>query len=325
MSLNDIESVNKNAREHQAKDPVCAMMVDPHNAAGVYEYKGQTYFFCSIGCREKFKADPERFLNHEPAAPIGIHRGPKRQLVASEIVSVTYTCPMHPEIVRDKPGACPICGMALEPRVATGAEENTELIDMRRRSWLSVVLTLPLLLLAMSEFIPGDPLRGIFTPRSLAWISLALASPVVLWGGWPFFVRGWQSMLNRSLNMFTLIGLGIAVAYAYSVIAVLVPQIFPASFRDAMGNVPVYFEAAAVITTLVLLGQVLELKARSATSAAIKALLGLAPKTARRIADDGSEQDVPLDQVKKGDRLRVRPGEKIPVDGVVTEGWSTVD
>src|SRR5207253_6538371 len=181
------------------------------------------------------------------------------------------------------------------------------------------------LLLAMSEFIPGDPLRGIFTPRSLAWISLALASPVVLWGGWPFFVRGWQSILNRSLNMFTLIGLGIAVASAYSVIAVLVPQIFPASFRDRMRNVPVYFEAAAVITTLVLLGQVLELKARSSTSAAIRALLGLAPKTARRIAPDGSEQDVPLDQVNKGDHLRVRPGEKIPVDGIVIEGNSSVD
>ncbi|PYS64828.1 MAG: hypothetical protein DMF74_05700, partial [Acidobacteria bacterium] len=217
------------------------MTVDPQNAAGFYEYKGQTYFFCSVGCREKFKADPERFLNHEPADPIGIQRGPKHQPVATARGSdtVTYTCPMHPEIVRDKPGSCPICGMALEPRVATGAEENTELIDMRRRFWLSVVLTLPLLLLAMSEFIPGDPLRGIFTPRSLAWISLALASPVVLWGGWPFFVRGWQSILNRSINMFTLIGLGIAVAYVYSAIAVLVPQIFPTSFRGPMGNVPV--------------------------------------------------------------------------------------
>src|SRR5438105_5307444 len=236
-----------------------------------------------------------------------------------------YTCPMHPEIVRDGPGSCPICGMTLEPRVATGEEENVELIGMQRRFWLSVVLTLPLLLLAMSEFIPGDPVRSLVAPRVVTWISLALASPVVLGGGWPFFVRGWQSILNRSLNMFTLIGLGISVAYAYSVIAALMPQIFPASFRDAMGNVPVYFEAAAVITTLVLLGQVLELKARSATSAAIKTLLGLAPKTARRIAEDGREQDVPLDQVKKGDRLRVRPGEKIPVDGVVAEGASTVD
>src|SRR6266568_2316409 len=322
-----MESVNQNAHEHRVKDPVCGMTVDPQNAAGFYEYKGQTYFFCSVGCGEKFKADPERFLNHEPVAQIGIQRGPKHQPVATARGSdtVTYTCPMHPEIVRDGPGSCPICGMALEPRVATGEEENAELIDMQRRFWLSVVLTLPLLLVAMSEFIPGDPVRNLLAPRSLAWLSLALASPVVLWGGWPFFVRGWQSILNRSLNMFTLIGLGIAVAYVYSVIAALVPQIFPASFRDAMGNVPVYFEAAAVITTLVLLGQVLELKARSATSAAIKTLLGLAPKTARRIAEDGSEHDVPLDQVKQGDRLRVRPGEKIPVDGVVTEGASTVD
>ncbi len=322
-----MESVNQNAHEHRVKDPVCGMTVDPQNAAGFYEYKGQTYFFCSVGCRERFKADPERFLNHQPASPIGIQRGPKQQPVATArgLDTVTYTCPMHPEIVRDGPGSCPICGMALEPRVATGEEENAELIEMQRRFWLSVVLTLPLLLVAMSEFIPGDPVRTLVAPRSLAWISLALASPVVLWGGWPFFVRGWQSILNRSLNMFTLIGLGIAVAYVYSVIAALVPQIFPASFRDAMGNVPVYFEAAAVITTLVLLGQVLELKARSATSAAIKTLLGLAPKTARRIAEDGSEHDVPLDQVKQGDRLRVRPGEKIPVDGVVTEGASTVD
>ena len=335
-----MESVKQNAGDPRAKDPVCGMTVDPQNAAGFYEYRGQTYFFCSLECCEKFKADPERFLNHEPANPIGIQRRPKPQPVASttpsglpawgprsatEIVSATYTCPMHPEVVRDGPGSCPICGMALEPRVATGEEDNAEMIDMKRRFWLSVVLTLPLLLVAMSEFTPGDPVRSLIAPRWLAWISLALASPVVLWGGWPFFVRGWQSILNRSLNMFTLIGLGIAVAYVYSVIAALGPQIFPVSFRDAMGNVPVYFEAAAVITTLVLLGQVLELKARSATSAAIKALLGLAPKTARRIAANGSEQDVPLDQVKKGDRLRVRPGEKIPVDGVVTEGASTID
>jgi len=232
---------------------------------------------------------------------------------------------MHPEIIRDAPGSCPICGMALEPRVYTGEDENTELIDMKRRFWASVGLTLPLLLVAMSEFIPGDPVRSLVAPRTVTWISIALASPVVLWGGWPFFVRGRQSILNRSLNMFTLIGLGVAVAYVYSLIAALVPQIFPPSFRDPMGNVPVYFEAAAVITTLVLLGQVLELRARSATGAAIKALLGLAPKTARRIAADGSESDVSLDQINKGDRLRVRPGEKIPVDGVVMEGASTVD
>src|SRR2546425_3352656 len=320
MFVNDMESVNQNAREHRVKDPVCGMTVDPRNAAGSYEYNGHTYFFCSTGCLNKFRDDPDRFLDTRPQTPFEIQSAAQKKFKAEE-----YTCPMHPEIVRDGPGACPICGMALEPRIATGAEENTELIDMQRRFWLSAGLTLPLLLLAMSEFIPGDPVRNLIAPRFLTWISLALASPVVLWGGWPFFVRGWQSIRNRSLNMFTLIGLGIAVAYAYSVIAALVPQIFPASFRDPMGNVPVYFEAAAVITTLVLLGQVLELKARSATSAAIKALLGLAPKTARRIADDGGEHDVPLDQVKKGDRLRVRPGEKIPVDGVVTEGASTVD
>ncbi|PYS66150.1 MAG: copper-transporting ATPase [Acidobacteria bacterium] len=315
-----MESVNPNAGEYQAKDPVCGMMVDPQKAAGFCDYQGPTYFFCSVGCLNKFRDDPTHFLDTHRATPIESQSTSSKKAKAGE-----YACPMHPEIVRDGPGSCPICGMTLEPRVATGEEENVELISMQRRFWLSVSLTLPLLLLAMSEFIPGDPVRSLFAPRVVAWISLALASPVVLWGGWPFFVRGWQSILNRSLNMFTLIGLGIAVAYAYSGIATLVPQIFPASFRDPMGNVPVYFEAAAVITTLVLLGQVLELKARSATSAAIKALLGLAPKTARRIAADGSEHDVPLDQVKKGDRLRVRPGEKIPVDGVVAEGASTVD
>jgi Cu+-exporting ATPase len=233
---------------------------------------------------------------------------------------------MHPQIIRDGPGFCPICGMALEPRIiALDEEENHELKDMRRRFWVSVVLSLPLLVIGMSEFIPGSPLVRLVPMEALSWIQLALASPVVLWGGWPFFVRFWQSIVNRSLNMFTLIGLGVAVAYLFSVIATLLPQIFPASFRDEMGNVPVYFEAAAVITTLVLLGQVLELKARSSTSAAIKALLDLAPKTARRIAPDGTEQDVPLDQVHKDDRLRVRPGEKIPVDSVVLEGTSSVD
>jgi Cu+-exporting ATPase len=232
---------------------------------------------------------------------------------------------MHPEVVREAPGFCPICGMALEPRTATLAEDNTELVDMKRRFWVSVALSLPLLLLSMSEMLPGDPVRTAIGPQFSNWISLVLATPVVLWGGWPFFVRAWYSIVNRSLNMFTLIGLGVAVAYVYSLIATLVPRIFPASFRDHMGNVPVYFEAAAVITTLVLLGQVLELKARSSTSAALRALLGLAPKTARRIASDGSEADVALDQVMRGDVLRVRPGEKIPVDGVVLEGSSAVD
>jgi Cu+-exporting ATPase len=232
---------------------------------------------------------------------------------------------MHPEIIRDAPGSCPICGMALEPRTATLEDDTTELDDMKRRFWVSAALSLPLLALAMSEMLPGDPLRTAIGHGRVSWVQLLLAAPVVLWGGWPFFVRAWYSIVTRNLNMFTLIGLGVAVAFIYSLVATLAPQIFPGSFRDHAGNVPVYFEAAAVITTLVLLGQVLELKARSSTSAALRALLGLAPKTARRILRDGAEEDVPLDQVMKGDHLRVRPGEKIPVDGVVLEGSSAID
>ena len=336
-------------------DPVCGMTVDPQRAAGSFEHNGQVYFFCSTGCREKFRASPEHFLDSSGASTSTPHSDKKlsqgtftcpmhpevradkpgscpRCGMALEPVApsapketIEYTCPMHPQIIRDAPGNCPICGMALEPRVVTGEEENAELIDMKRRFWVSTALTLPLLVLAMSEFVSGDPIRMNIGPRNVIWISLVLASPVVLWGGWPFFVRFWQSLVNRSLNMFTLIGLGVAVAYFYSVIATLVPQIFPTSFRDMHGTVPVYFEAAAVITTLVLLGQVLELKARSSTSAAIRALLGLAPKNARRINPDGNEQDVPLDQVNKGDHLRVRPGEKVPVDGVVLEGNTSID
>ncbi len=233
---------------------------------------------------------------------------------------------MHPEIVRDAPGSCPKCGMALEPRTVTAEEEeNPELVDMTRRFWVSLVLTVPLLLVAMGEYVPGRPLEQLASPRTLTWVELLLATPVVLWGGWPFFVRGWQSIVFRSLNMFTLIGLGVGVAYVYSVVAAVWPDLFPPSFRESTGEAAVYFEAAGVIVTLVLLGQVLELRARSQTGAAIKALLGLAPKTARRVREDGSDEDVPLDQVQPGDRLRVRPGEKVPVDGEVLEGASSVD
>ncbi len=236
-----------------------------------------------------------------------------------------YTCPMHPEIVQDDPGDCPICGMALEPMTVTlTEEENPELVDMSRRFWVSVALTTPVLVLAMGEMV-GLSFERLASPRVLTWLELVFATPVVLWGGWPFFARGWQSVVNRSLNMFTLIGLGTGVAYAYSVVATIAPEIFPASFRDAAGEVAVYFEAAAAIVTLVLLGQVMELRARSRTGAAIRALLGLAPKTARIIDGDGEERDVPLDQVQVGDRLRIRPGEKVPVDGEVIEGFSSVD
>ncbi len=348
-----------------AIDPVCGMTVDPNSAAECFEHDGKTNYFCSAQCLNKFSEDPQRFLNKpfEPMVgePIVVHsQKPQVRLIKSAthtcpmhpevrtdkpapcpkcgmaLAPVTmaaapterteYTCPMHPEIVRDQPGSCPICGMALEPRVVSlTEEENPELVDMRRRFWVSAALATPVLAIGMSELIPGAPLQRVASMSTLAWVQLALASPVVLWGGWPFFVRGWQSVVNRSLNMFTLIGLGVAVAYAYSVVAAFFPGVFPHSFREHGGNVPVYFEAAAVITTLVLLGQVLELKARSQTSMAIKALLGLAPKTARRVTSDGREEDAPLDQVQLGDLVRVRPGEKIPVDGVVVEGASAVD
>jgi Cu+-exporting ATPase len=246
--------------------------------------------------------------------------------VAGPQTKTEYTCPMHPEIVRDAPGSCPICGMALEPRtISIGDEENPELRDMQRRFWVSAVLTLPVFAIGMSDLIPGQPLQQAVSPRSLTWLQLALATPVVLWGGWPFFVRAWQSLVNRSLNMFTLIGLGVTVAFVYSVVATLFPDIFPHSFSGHGGVVQVYFEAAAVITTLVLLGQVLELKARGQTSTALKSLLGLAPKTARTVLESGTEEDVPLESVEVGDKLRVRPGEKIPVDGIILEGSSTVD
>jgi len=303
-----------------ARDPVCGMTFDSRKAAGSFAYNGQTYYFCSAGCLEKFRGEPERFPDAEVAAQMKT-RAPQKASPKTE-----YTCPMHPQIVRDAPGNCPICGMTLEPRtVSLEDEKNPELVDMTRRFWVSVVLTIPLLLITMSDVIPGNPLARVVSMRVLGWIQFVLAAPVVLWGGWPFFVRGWQSLVNRSLNMFTLISLGVSVAYVFSVIAKLFPEIFPASFRHPAGEVPLYFEAASAITTLVLLGQVLELRARSQTGAAIKALLGLAPKTARRLGEDGSEEDVRLDQVQVGDRLRVRPGEKVPVDGVIIEGSSAVD
>jgi len=245
---------------------------------------------------------------------------------AAPLVKTEYVCPMHPEIVGSEPGFCPICGMALEPRTVTLEEgANPELVDMTRRFWIGVALSLPIVFLAMSEFIPGQPVQRNISPHALNWIQLVLATPVVLWGGWPFFQRGWASIVNRSLNMFTLIAIGVGTAYIYSLIATLLPDLFPNSFRGPEGEVAVYFDAAAVITTLVLLGQVLELRARSKTSKAIKALLGLAPKTARLLHDGGTETDEPLERVQIGDRLRVRPGEKVPVDGVVLEGTTSVD
>ncbi|MBI2836995.1 MAG: heavy metal translocating P-type ATPase [Acidobacteria bacterium] len=300
------------------KDPVCGMKVDSDSASSHVDYRKRTYYFCSAHCARNFQEDPGKYA----AADASAHEEDERPINSQ----AEYTCPMHPEVVRAAPGSCPLCGMALEPKTTSVEEEsNPELIDMRRRFWVGTVLTAPVLLLAMGEHIPGWPVNNWLSPRIWTWVELGLSTPVVLWAGWPFFVRGWQSIARRSLNMFTLIGLGMTVAYIYSLVATLFPGIFPASFRGEGGEVAVYYEAAAVIVVLVLLGQVLELKARSRTGAAIKALLGLAPKTARLLREDRTEVDVPLDRVKPGDRLRVRPGEKIPVDGVVIEGLSSVD
>ena len=309
------------------------MTVEPESAAGSHDYENKTYYFCSTHCLRKFSEDPDHYLNKPVPMlmpPVAIQRAglDKTNQIAtpSRSQKTEYTCPMHPEIVRDGPGSCPICGMALEPRIASlEEEENPELQEMSLRFWICVALTLPLLAIGMNELIPLVNLERLAPMRVWGWIELALATPVVLWGAWPFFVRGWQSIISRNLNMFTLIGLGVSVAYVFSVVAKLFPDLFPVSFRESSGEVPVYFEAAAVITTLVLLGQVLELRARSRTGAAVKALLGLAPKTARRIRGDGRDEDVSLDQVKRADKLRVRPGEKIPVDGIVLQGASAVD
>ncbi len=291
-------------------DPVCGMTVDPHTAKHRHQHHGHTYYFCSAGCRTKFAADPVKYLG--PRAPAPAPQG------------AIYTCPMHPEIRQQGPGACPICGMALEPEIASAETgPNPELADMTRRFWIGLVLSLPVLALEMGGHL--TELHMLLGKNLSNWIQFVLATPVVLWAGWPFFVRGWQSLLTRNLNMFTLIALGTGVAWLYSVVAVLTPNLFPATFRDVEGAVAVYFEAAAVITVLVLLGQVLELRAREATSGAIRALLDLTPKTARRVKSDGSDEEVSLDAVVAGDRLRVRPGEKVPVDGELIEGRSALD
>ena len=309
------------------RDPVCGMTVNPAKAAGSSEYRGQTYYFCGKGCLAKFTAEPGLYLRPPNAQPlVMVAPLPPKPNARPVEHNVEYTCPMHPEVRQMGPGSCPKCGMALEPvTISAHEEDNPELRDMTRRFWVSVALTIPVLLAAMADFIPGRPLEQLASARVWTWFELIAGTPVVLWGGWPFFVRGWQSLVNRSLNMFTLIALGVGVAYFYSVVAALFPEIFPESFRSESGGAAVYFEAAAAIVTLVLLGQVLELRARSRTGEAIKALLGLAPNTARVIRDDGSEADIPLDQVQAGFRLRVRPGEKVPVDGSVIEGRSSVD
>lgn len=297
--------------EGTVKDPVCGMDVDPHTATHRAAHAGRSFYFCSAGCRTKFVADPEKYL------------GEKKQ-VEQVPEGTIYTCPMHPEIRQVGPGSCPICGMALEPLLATAdAGPNPELVDMTRRFWIGLVLTLPVLVLEMGSHFTG--LDHLVSRSYSNWLQFVLATPVVLWAGWPFFERGWASVKSRNLNMFTLIAMGTGVAWAYSVVATLAPQIFPGAFRGHDGSVAVYFEAAAVITVLVLLGQVLELRAREATGGAIRALLDLAPKTAKRIEPDGNETDVSLDVVSVGDRLRVRPGEKIPVDGEVIEGRSAID
>jgi P-type Cu+ transporter len=335
------------------RDPVCGMNVNPATAKFKTDHAGKTYYFCSASCLQKFTANPAAYVGERKAAPeltqsstpsatvyvcpmcpevretkpvpcpsCGMALEPESPLPRTK---TEYTCPMHPEIVRQEPGSCPICGMALEPRTVTAAEEeNPELRDMTRRFWVSVALTVPLLGIAMADMLPGMPVQHALPAGWLPCIELLFATPVVLWGGAPFFQRGWASVVNRSTNMFTLIAMGTGVAYVYSLVATVLPGIFPASFRDMSGSPAVYFEAAAAIVTLVLLGQVLELRARSRTGAAIRALLDLAPKTAR-IIRDGNETDIPLDQVHVGDRLRVRPGEKVPVDGVVLEGHSSID
>lgn len=302
----------KHHSEHAVKDPVCGMSVDPHTAEYRSQHAGKTWYFCSSRCQSKFEEAPEKHLD-------------KAQVPAEPVAPGTmYTCPMHPEIRQLGFGDCPICGMGLEPeQVSLDDGPSAELTDMTRRFWVGLVLALPVFLLEMGGHFTG--LDQIVSPQVSNWLQLVLATPVVVWCGWPFFVRGWKSVLSRNLNMFTLIAMGTGVALIYSFVATLAPQIFPDAFRQVDGSVAVYFEAAAVIVVLVLLGQVLELRAREKTSGAIKALLDLAPSTARKLDDNGGESDVSLDQVKVGDRLRVRPGDKVPLDGEILEGRSNVD
>jgi Cu+-exporting ATPase len=363
----------------RAVDPVCGMSVNPATAkGGSLDHGGHTYYFCNPRCRERFAANPAKYLaaaapataDAESPAPARSHAAPPEPAAHARsaplsakaapsgtvyvcpmdpevredapgpcpkcgmalepeqprtLTRTEWVCPMHPEIVRDASGSCPICGMALEPRTATVEEDNPELRDMSRRFWFAAALTVPLLVLGMGDMLPGEPISRLISPQARVLLELALATPICTWAAWPFYDRAVRSVANRSLNMFTLIGLGVGVAYAYSVVAALVPGVFPAGFRDHHGAVGVYFEAAGTIVTLILLGQVLELRARSRTGAAIRKLLGLTPKTARRVAEDGSEEDVPLEAINVGDQLRVRPGEKVPVDGVVLSGTSSVD
>ncbi len=304
--------MSEDHNETKVKDPVCGMDVDPHTSRHRADHAGKTWYFCSEKCQEKFIAKPDPYLE------------PSKQSQASVPSGSIYTCPMHPEVRREGPGDCPICGMALEPEtVSADTGPSDELKDMTRRFWIGLVLTLPVFALEMGGHVFG--LMHFISQQTSNWIQLLLATPVVVWAGWPFFVRGWRSLVHRSLNMFTLIAIGTGTALLYSLLATLTPGIFPDAFRQADGSVAVYFEAAAVIVVLVLLGQVLELRAREKTSGAIRALLDLAPATARRLDDQGNEEDISLDQVQVGDRLRVRPGDKVPLDGEVMEGRSNVD
>ncbi len=301
-------------------DPVCGMKVDPATSPHQFAWQGASYHFCSAGCRAKFAADPAKYLQPTTVPA----KSPAQKEPAQK--EVVYTCPMHPQVRQMGPGNCPICGMALEPAgVSEAVGPSAELVDMTRRFWIGVVLTVPLLILEMGSHFPGLNLHHYVSPQASVWIQFVLGTPVVLWAGWPFFERGWASVVNRSLNMFSLIALGVGAAYAYSLVATFAPGLFPEGLRQEGGIVAVYYEAAAVITVLVLLGQVLELRAREQTGSAIRALLNLAPKTARRIRETGDDEEVSLDQVQVGDRLRVRPGDAVPVDGVVLEGKSAVD